>query len=437
MNCPWSNINDKLSKKEILNTEIIDFQTYIAPTEKEKRGRDKLLLAIEELIKEEYPSAKLECFGSVATGLLLPGSDIDVTINLKKPAASNVEVLRKLNRQICRKRLFYYSELSFVPWAKVPVLTINSQQYITSIDITVNNPSPSSDRTINWKKDYPELTPLYLVLKHALLSIIYPLDGFQVMSSKLNGLASFSLVCLIMHYILYQKKDDLTPSSSTYYADLLLGFLDFYSNFDYNRKGFQFDKDEPYISKKSTPKLLINDPDLPKINVGRSTSMIEETKECFAFLLERLLKNINDTSANDQKSVLSAIIKVEKKSNQKSRLEGRDYEIYPLIISKDRPMEEIQNHKRKRSREDENENRNDKYNKKQKGNNYGNRMESNGNYNKKSKNYKSRDGDNHKYKQKDDDKYKRKDSHHFHYGNDYNKKRKRVNKSKKQHFHFD
>lgn len=69
------------------------------------------------------------------------------------------------------------------------------------------------------------------------------------MSSKLNGLASYSLICLIVHYIQYQKDDTITPSSPTYYADLLLGFLDFYSKFDYLHKGFQFDNDEPYFDK--------------------------------------------------------------------------------------------------------------------------------------------------------------------------------------------
>ncbi|CAO3622511.1 unnamed protein product [Cunninghamella blakesleeana] len=261
----------------------------------------------------------------MATGLLLPGSDIDTSLNFRPSTKSNKKLLWELCDVVNRDRTFKKFELQPIPYAKIPVLIIDSLKYITSIDISFNNTSQSSDRTIIWIKQHPDLVPLYLVLKHSLLSLKHPLKNFQVMSSKLNGLASYSLICLIVHYLKYQKNDTITPSSPTYYADLLINILDFYSKFDYLHKGFQFDSDRPYFNKDNEkPYLYIKDPDIPDANVGRSTSMIEETKQCLKFLFKSLLKNINDTSIINS-SILAAIIKIN--TEEKKRPEGREYVI--------------------------------------------------------------------------------------------------------------
>jgi DNA polymerase sigma len=55
---------------------------------------------------------------------------------------------------------------------------------------------------MDWLKEYPLLKPLFLVLKHGLSSL--SVDGypnFFVMDTKRNGVASYSLVCMIVRYL--------------------------------------------------------------------------------------------------------------------------------------------------------------------------------------------------------------------------------------------
>lgn len=71
-----------------------------------------------------------------------------------------------------------------------------------SIDISIDNECFSSDRTATWVKEYPALKPLFMVLKQAIGNFrVSNFPNFEPMSAKTAGLASYSLVCLIVNYI--------------------------------------------------------------------------------------------------------------------------------------------------------------------------------------------------------------------------------------------
>jgi len=55
-----------------LHQEIVDFHAYISPTREECEVRNALVNKMRALIREEWPVAKLEVFGSFRTGLYLP-----------------------------------------------------------------------------------------------------------------------------------------------------------------------------------------------------------------------------------------------------------------------------------------------------------------------------------------------------------------------------
>ena len=75
----------------------------------------------------------------------------------------------------------------------------------------------SSKRTLAWIKEYPELKPLFLVLKHALLSIRFEWDdNYEVLSTVKNGLASYSLVCMIVHYLKVRGRDGVYIFANTF-----------------------------------------------------------------------------------------------------------------------------------------------------------------------------------------------------------------------------
>ncbi|KAI8093241.1 uncharacterized protein BX664DRAFT_329274 [Halteromyces radiatus] len=348
---PWSD-QDTLrlpNKEERLAKEILQFEKYISPTKEELQGRLATEKMIERLVKAIYPDVKIECFGSHVTGLLLPSSDIDIVIHCDSSIGTEKSVINRIKRVLLKQGVFSFDEIVHIPFAKVPVLTIDSLRYTVAIDITVNNIAPSSNRTSLWIKQYPELKPLYLVLKHALQSVQHPRENFMPMSSKSNGLASYALVCLIVNFLSVEaEKLGCIKSSPTYYANLLVEFLDFYANFNFATTGIQFDSTNPYFEKGYLPPLAIQDPDVEGSNIGRSCSMIAEVQECFSFLLDTLLENKKDGPPN---SILERIIPVSQQLplDGTQRLEGRNYKVQPLPMLCSASLEKAQSEKRIRN----------------------------------------------------------------------------------------
>lgn len=61
-----------------LHEEIEDFYKFIIPTPLELEAREQIVMKIQSLIKQHYPRANVEVFGSTRTGLYLPTGDIDL-----------------------------------------------------------------------------------------------------------------------------------------------------------------------------------------------------------------------------------------------------------------------------------------------------------------------------------------------------------------------
>jgi DNA polymerase sigma len=203
MDSPWSN-SDTLSIANgmvRLSKEILDFEKYIAPTESETRKRSEAQKTVKDFIRKALPEEyTIEVFGSHVTTLTFPSSDIDFNIQFKYPVVKPVKTLNFLYKKGRQFRFFPY-DTEFVRFGRTPVIKCKLDNGV-SVDITVQNPAPSSDRTIAWIKQYPELKPLFMVLKQALSSFrVNHKKNFEPLSAKFSGLASFGLICLIVSYL--------------------------------------------------------------------------------------------------------------------------------------------------------------------------------------------------------------------------------------------
>lgn len=63
----------KYQPKKRLNAEVRSFVTYISPTPAEHSLRLWTIEMIRRTLRSKWANAKVECFGSVGTGLYLPG----------------------------------------------------------------------------------------------------------------------------------------------------------------------------------------------------------------------------------------------------------------------------------------------------------------------------------------------------------------------------
>lgn len=117
------------------------------------------------------------------------------------PNNNVANVLKSIRRHTCANRIFQNRKTNLVAHAKVPVLMATDDNEV-SMDITVQNECFSSDRTTAWIKQYPELKPLFMVLKQSIgNSRVSSFPTFEPLSAKTAGLASYSLICMIVSYL--------------------------------------------------------------------------------------------------------------------------------------------------------------------------------------------------------------------------------------------
>ncbi|KAI9473734.1 MAG: hypothetical protein EXX96DRAFT_541403 [Benjaminiella poitrasii] len=319
MDAPWSSkatlqTTDSLVR---LSKEILDFEKYIEPTKNEKLNRDTLFYSTTQLINSLWPDNKTTAFGSFVTGLQFPSSDIDINIDFEvMPKNNKIDVLKIIRKKLAAEGIFQNRRMRLVATAKIPVLMATDDNEI-SMDVTVQNESLSSNRTATWIKEYPALKPLFMVLKQSISTHrVSSLPTFEPLSAKTAGLASYSLICMIVSFLQLQVDPSFKSSDPSYYGTLLIGFLVFYSNFDNEKQAISLNNGGAYLTKDKCPielqtktgKLTIVDPDVEGANVARSTLRFDTIQLIFAHMVENLQKRISINS--NYGSILSSIIKI-------------------------------------------------------------------------------------------------------------------------------
>ncbi|GAA5810308.1 hypothetical protein MFLAVUS_003729 [Mucor flavus] len=348
MDAPWSSKETLATKDrmERLSKEILDFERYIEPTKEEALNRDTLLYQIAQLVESLWPGNNtITAFGSSVTGLVFPASDVDVNINFDElPKKNVIDILKVLRKRAVDAKIFRFNDTTLAAKAKVPVL-MGTDENNVSIDITIQNECFSSNRTAAWIKEYPALKPLFMVLKQSIGNFRFSdLPVFEPLSAKFAGLASYSLICLIVSYLQLQAPKDMDPSKKEYYGTLLMGFLKFYSKFEAEKRAIGFEDGGKYYSKDDCPftletkagKLTIVDPDIPGVNVARSTLKFDRVKLMFAHAYKLLLNRMTESSKTD--SILSSILKVEHHYHGDQRSQGTRFKASYVWIENGPPQ---------------------------------------------------------------------------------------------------
>lgn len=106
----------------------------------------------------------LGIFGSFASGLYLPNSDIDVLI--EEPEIKRRYLIREI-AEILKKHSHVYKDLEVIAHAKVPVIKAVHIQTGVNIDIVFNEFSGLAqiNQFRNAMTYYPEFKFLYLIIK--------------------------------------------------------------------------------------------------------------------------------------------------------------------------------------------------------------------------------------------------------------------------------
>ena len=94
----WNNVPLYVEEIEnILHEEILFFEKKVLDHEAKRKPQfDDLVKIIEKSVKVTLPKSKVNLYGSYATGLSMPWSDIDMVIDIGNDAISPTDLLPQI-----------------------------------------------------------------------------------------------------------------------------------------------------------------------------------------------------------------------------------------------------------------------------------------------------------------------------------------------------
>ncbi|KAJ9452839.1 Poly(A) RNA polymerase gld-4 [Diplonema papillatum] len=171
----------------VLDSEIYDFMHHMELTEDERSVRRGIAERVEAVTRKLWPESTLEVFGSWATNLCLPSSDIDFTLSGVESSEA-----QKLSRAMQSDGL----TTQVISATKVPLVRITDPTSGIHADISFNM-SRAAASAANMKRlvrKYPVARPLIMTLKS-----ILKLGNINELYT--GGLSSYSLSLMVIAYL--------------------------------------------------------------------------------------------------------------------------------------------------------------------------------------------------------------------------------------------
>ncbi|XP_038153350.1 terminal nucleotidyltransferase 4A-like [Cyprinodon tularosa] len=297
-----------------LHEEIMDFFSFMSPRPEEEAIRRDVVNRIESVIKDLWPTARVEIFGSFSTGLYLPTSDIDLVVFGKWDHPP----LQDLEQALKKHNVAGSYPIKVLDKATVPIIKLTDHETKVKVDISFNVETAvkAAQFIKSYLKRYTVLPPLIFVLKQFLLQR----DLNEVFT---GGISSYSLILMAISFLQLHPRID-TRRSNINLGILLIEFFELYGrDFNYMKTGIRVRNGGAYLSKEEMLKamghgnrpsmLCIEDPVQPGNDVGRSSYGVLQVKQVFDFAYLVLSHGLSPLCAypnREYDSTLGRIVKV-------------------------------------------------------------------------------------------------------------------------------
>lgn len=157
-----------------LQKDILDFQEYTKDQiKKNKIILDDLLKFIQQAVNDSIPEFEVKLYGSHATSLCLPWSDLDIVLINKKVAFSNnYAVLQNLYLALIDKP--WKKSIKLIDSALIPIIkiTANDEYNSMQMDISIQDGKHFGLKCVELVKsfmsEFEALEPLIISLKNLL-----------------------------------------------------------------------------------------------------------------------------------------------------------------------------------------------------------------------------------------------------------------------------
>lgn len=301
-----------------LHNEIVSFCHLMEPLPTEIDQREKLVERIRATVLKHFgDSTKVDVFGSQATGLFLPTSDIDIVVTTneddKKIVDSddkpnnddNVATVTPLQQFANAIQEDWLDELCYfevIEKTRVPLVKFRHAPTNIQIDVCFNQSSgPLAAKLMkSFLEALPPLRPLTFVLKYFLAAraLNEPYSG---------GVGSYMLQLLIVAFLQHRQRDavNFQRPASFNLGSLLLEFFELYgSAFNYLTTGISVRSDGSFFPKGASDRreifwqaqrpllVALENPQDILLDVGSSSFRFQTIQKAFAVAHKILLCSI-------------------------------------------------------------------------------------------------------------------------------------------------
>jgi non-canonical poly(A) RNA polymerase PAPD5/7 len=279
MSPPWIQEDGRVDRRDqsthpitALHNEIVSFVHLLEPLPSEIEQREELICRIRDTVQRFFPNGtRVVVFGSQATGLFLPTSDIDLVIMSpsedKKAESKQSQTLNRddendvVNYTLAPQSPLHcfaqsirqdwgideFSYMELVENTRIPLVKFTHAATRINVDVSFDQPSgpPAAHLMKRYLEALPPLRPLTFVLKYFLAArcLNEPYTG---------GVGSFLLQLMIVSFLQHRERDAVNYQRPSVYnlGTLLLEFLELYGlDFNYYTTGISVRYDGFYFPK--------------------------------------------------------------------------------------------------------------------------------------------------------------------------------------------
>ncbi|KAH7292284.1 hypothetical protein KP509_29G060500 [Ceratopteris richardii] len=301
-----------------LHQEIISFCDLVSPTKEDEELRTAAVQRVSDVIKSIWTKCQVTVFGSFATGLYLPASDIDVVI-LDSGCCDIQLGLKALAKAFARRGIA--KNVQIIGKAKVPI--IKFVEIGSSISFDISFDMENGPEAAQFIKDaltaIPPLRPLCLVLKTFL-------QQRELNEVYTGGIGSYALLVMLLAYLqtrtsksihaFQRERITLEPNLGV----LLVDFFEFYGrSLNYKEVGiscrhgghFFKKKERGFWDSRKPFMLTVEDPQAPENDIAKSSYNFQKVRLSF-LLAHRQLTN-HKGEDEDQSGLLAHVVRVDEK----------------------------------------------------------------------------------------------------------------------------
>lgn len=256
-----------------LHQEVTDLLDFLRPTQGEVSVRRFIEMEVASTAKKLWPHCEPIVYGSVYTHLLLPLSDVDITLaNVPVPPE---EALPLLAKAIAQANLCEEASPQVILKTKVPLVKFQHRGSLIDVDISVEaqDGKRNSDMVLALMKQFPEAQPLIIVIKYFLQQrgMHEPFHG---------GLGSYATVLMVLSFLQNHPIHTTRPHERSYtgLGKLLVDYFRYYGQcWNYQKCGISVEDGGTYFRRSDGGMFSPTSPTAPRSVIGGPPqAMIED-----------------------------------------------------------------------------------------------------------------------------------------------------------------